>query len=297
MSSSAPPVAEGFTAPPYLNSGVVAVITVLSVLLTAGLLVGAYVLFTSWRLKNNLRRETSIRFEEVAEAEEVARIEKLREDTVVVHDVGFHDSSLYAVSPGEKPEPSPAPSIFQSNSLLQEIFSSVEERSGPVSGIIDDVIENIVVQSSQLEAPSEEGEGGGRWLARNESYVRAIEAIDDEHNQGLLGEFSVPEEFTRSLPQDWSEDEEDDQFISERGRWVKKVVEGHHCNCYLFQLVKNVQQREEPKPEPSIYLSLQWVRPRHFWKPPPGRFVSVLKSRGGECLRDLSGRKSRAGKN
>ena len=231
MSSSAPPVAEGFTAPPYLNSGVVAVITVLSVLLTAGLLVGAYVLFTSWRLKKNLRRETSIRFEEVAEAEDVARAEKLREDTVVVHDVGFHDSSLYAVSPGEKPEPSPAPSIFQSNSLLQEIFSSVEERSGPVSGIIDDVIENIVVQSSQPEAPSEKGEGGGRWLARNESYVRAIEANDDEHNQGLLGEFSVPEEFTRSLPQDSSEDEEDDQFISERGRWVKKVVEDHHCNC------------------------------------------------------------------
>ena len=186
MSSSVPPpVDEDFPVPPYLNSGTVAVITVISVLLTAGLLVAAYHLFTSWRLKNNLQREASIRFEEASEEEEedVPQAERLREDTVLVHDVVFHDDSLYTVSPGEKPQPSPAPSV----ALLQEILSSVaemretEERCSPVSGIIDDVIENIVLHSSQLEAPTEEAEGG-RLLVRNESYHRAIE--EDEHNQG-----------------------------------------------------------------------------------------------------------------
>ena len=201
MSSSAPPpLDEDLRVPPYLSSGAVAVITVISVLLTAGLLVAAYFLFTSWRLKNKLQRGTSPqRFEEVREEEDVPQAERLREDTVLVHDVVFHDDGLYTVQPGDKPQPSPAPSV----ALLHEILSSVadmrqtEERSSPVSGIIDDVIENIVVHASELEAQTEEAEGG-RLLVRNESYHRAIE--DDEHNQGMFGEFSVPEEFSQNNP-------------------------------------------------------------------------------------------------
>jgi len=192
MSSLPPPapVNEDFTAPPYLSSGAVAVITVISVLLTAGLSVAAYYLFTYWRLKNKPPGEKSIGFEEMQEEEDVPQADRLREDTVVVHDLMFHDDSLYEVSPGSpKPEVGPAPSIFEENALLQEILSSVEEMSkteepsSPVLGIIDDVIEDIVVNSSQVEAQTEEDEGGRRWLIRNESYHRAIE--DDEHNQAM----------------------------------------------------------------------------------------------------------------
>ena len=191
MSSLPPPADEDFTAPPYLSSGAVAVITVISVLLTAGLSVAAYYLFTSWRLKNKHPREKSIGFEEVQEEEDVPRADRLREDTVVVHDLIFHDDSLYSVSPGSpKPEAGPAPSIFQENALLEEILSSVEEMSktaepsSPVLGIIDEVIEDIVINSSQVEATTEEDEGGRRWLIRNESYHRAIE--EDEHNQAMV---------------------------------------------------------------------------------------------------------------
>lgn len=191
MSSLRPPVDEDFTAPPYLSSGAVAVITVISVLVTAGLSVAAYYLFTYWRLKNKHPREKSIGFEEVQEEEDVPRADMLREDTVVVHDLIFHDDSLYSVRPeSPKPEAGPAPSIFQENALLQEILSSVEEMSkteepsSPVLGIIDDVIEDIVVNSSQVEATTEEDEGGRRLLIRNESYHRAIE--DDEHNQAMV---------------------------------------------------------------------------------------------------------------
>jgi hypothetical protein len=190
--SSLPPVNEDFTAPPYLSSGAVAIITVIAVLVAAGLVVAGYYLYTSWKLNNNLQREKSIGFEEVPEEGGDPQPERLREDTVVVHDLLFHDDSVYSVSPSDKPEPSPAPSIFQENALLQEILSSVEaigkteEPSSPVLGIIDDVIENIVVHSSssQVETQSEEDEGGRRCLIRNESYHRAIE--DDEHNQGMF---------------------------------------------------------------------------------------------------------------
>ena len=172
--------AEDFLAPPYLSSGAVAVITVISVLLTIILAGAAYYLFTSWKLKNNLQRQKSVGFEEVSEEEDGPRVDRLREDTVVVHDLVFHDDSLYSVNPAEKPNASPAPSIFQENALLQEILSSVAEMSKseeppstPVPGIIDDVIETIVVHSSQVAAQTEEEEG--RMLVRNQSYHRAIE--------------------------------------------------------------------------------------------------------------------------
>ena len=191
MSSLPPPVNEDFTTPPYLSSGTVAIITVISVLLTASLSVAAYYLFTSWRLKNKHQRERSIGFEEVPEEEDVPQTDRLREDTVVVHDLMFHDDSLFSVSHGSpKQETGPAPSIFQENALLQEILNSVEEMSkteepsSPVLDIIDDVIEHIVLNSSQVEAQTEEyDEGGRRWLIRNESYHRAID--DDELNQGM----------------------------------------------------------------------------------------------------------------
>ena len=94
--------------------------------------------------------------------------------------MAFHDNSLYSVSAGDKPQPGPAPSIFQENALLQEILSSVaemgrrEEPTSPVSDIIDDVIENIVLHASQAEDQTEE-DGGATRMLRNESYHRAIE--------------------------------------------------------------------------------------------------------------------------
>ena len=122
--------------PPYLHSGAVAVITILAVLFTFILIVLAYYLFRSWRLENNLkRRNNPARFEEDGDgfAGDLSQVDRLREETLLVHDVVFNDS-LYDLSQEEKPEPSPAPSIFKESAFLQEILSSVaemERQSGP----------------------------------------------------------------------------------------------------------------------------------------------------------------------
>ena len=183
--------------PPYLHSGVVAVITVLAVLFTIIIIVAAYYLFTSWRPKNNVKRRNNPgRLEEEGEVGGyLPPVDRLREDTVLVEDAVFNDS-LYEVSQEHKPEPSPVPSIFKESAFLQEILTSVaeiersrdetQEKDNLVPEIIDDVIDNILSNSEpapftqsvatvELESPKEDERA---FLLRNESYHLAIDDME-----------------------------------------------------------------------------------------------------------------------
>ena len=183
--------------PPYLHSGLVAVITVLSFLASVILFFAFYHLVLAWKIVNNLKKRSknATRFEDgeddVEERGDLTPVERLREDSVLIHDAVFHDS-LYDVTQDPKPEPSPAPSIFTEEAFLQEILTSVaetrqerreEENVSLVPDIIDDVIDNILVNSQssvtntgkiQEEVQATE-EDAGVLLMRNESYYRAIE--------------------------------------------------------------------------------------------------------------------------
>ena len=183
--------------PPYLHSGLVAVITVLSFLASVILFFAFYHLVLAWKIVNNLKKRSknATRFEDgddnVEERGDLTPVERLREDSVLIHDAVFHDS-LYDVTQDPKPEPSPAPSIFTEQDFLQEILTSVEETRQErreeenvslVPDIIDDVIDNILVNSQssvtntgkiQEEVQATE-EDAGVLLMRNESYYRAIE--------------------------------------------------------------------------------------------------------------------------
>lgn len=188
---------EDIHVPPYLHSGVVAVITVLAVLFTIIIIVAAYYLSTSWRLKNNLKRKNNPgRLEEEGDVGGyLPPVDRLREDSVLVEEAVFNDS-LYEVSQEPKPEPSPVPSIFKESAFLQEILTSVaeiersrdetQEKDNLVPEIIDDVIDNILsnsesAQSSksvatvEMDSPKEEERA---FLLRNESYYRAIDDME-----------------------------------------------------------------------------------------------------------------------
>ena len=123
--------------PPYLHSGLVAVITVLSFLASVILFFAFYHLVLAWKLVNNLKKRSknATRFEDgihgidnVEERGDLTPVERLREDSVLIHDAVFHDS-LYDVTQDPKPEPSPAPSIFTEEAFYRR-YCPVWQRQG-----------------------------------------------------------------------------------------------------------------------------------------------------------------------
>jgi len=173
----------------YLHSGYVAVATVVSFLVLVGVIFGLYHVQANcnkWKKK------------EKKNPSQTQSPEKLREDSVVIHDVEFPNDDIYGVGSdkendnGKKPQPSP--SVFHDSVFFDDVMTSVAALTpGPpevkgdlppgsitnvscVNQILSDVLNKLPDKTSHSDdaSSSSNREEVTRSLRRNKSYEDAI---------------------------------------------------------------------------------------------------------------------------
>ena len=177
----------------FLHSGYVAVATVVSFLVLVGVIVGIYHVqanCSKWKKKEKKNQSES------------QSPEKLREDSVVIHDVEFPNDVIYGVGSelekdsdnGKKPEPSP--SVFHDSVFFDDVMTSVAALTprppegkvdlphapptnvSCVNQILTDVLSKLPAKKSlsnesSSSSSSNQDETTNR-LRRNRSYENAI---------------------------------------------------------------------------------------------------------------------------
>jgi len=206
---------------PYRTpSGVVALATLAAVIAVFIISIVIYYYKNSivklyWRYYGQIKEKSSTADKD----EDELQPEKLREDSVINHELDFNpDAFSYAgdvESSRRKPEPSPCPSIFRDDLFLEEVMTSVadicsasksvdsllyvnetnyknknSQHSGDACAneIIDNIINNVFEEKLHLEYLVEDGRklswtaNGISRLTRNKSYQDAIDGgLDLDH--------------------------------------------------------------------------------------------------------------------
>ena len=188
--------------PNLIPSSIVAIATVFPVLLI--LVVVFLCVSLNKRCFKNQRKKNP--------DEEQPGAEMLREDTVVIHDVGFPDEAYHPV----RGKPEPSPSIFQDDVFLQEVltvadvysptrailnanyepdspdgsFNRVEDYS-IVSEILEEILDGIIEEEVEIYVN----------VKRNPSYREAINRGLDFHDVSVGGqeEFSIMTSSLKSI--------------------------------------------------------------------------------------------------
>ena len=161
--------------PNFIPSPIVAIASVLPFFLTL------VILFLCIYLKPNCLK-TRRRNEDEEEPGE----EMLREDSVVMHDVGFPEDAYLPAQGNPQPKPAPSPSIFHSD-LLQEVMSvadvfsptlSILNRNyNPESESTRESLSNLLTLEKYHEAVRR-GLDFQKLNAQEESFVRTYQSID-----------------------------------------------------------------------------------------------------------------------
>ena len=115
--------------PSLIPSSIVALATVFPVML---ILMFVFLCMSfNQRCYNNQRKK-----EKNNEKQWTPGVEMLREDSVVIHDVGFPDEAYHSVKGNVQAKPEPSPSIFQDDVFLQEVLTVADVYS-PTRAILN----------------------------------------------------------------------------------------------------------------------------------------------------------------
>ena len=154
--------------PNFVSSSLVAIATVIPVMLIL-ILVFLCLSLNPRCLKNQKKQKNN---EDEEEKKPVA--EMLREDSVVIHDVGFPDEAYHPVRGNDQAKPEPSPSIFHDDLFLQEVLTVADVYS-PTRSILN------------CNYDAERKNTGGAALSKLEAYYCA-NIILEEIIDGLIEE-------------------------------------------------------------------------------------------------------------
>lgn len=188
--------------PHFMPSSLVAIATVFPVLLT--LILVFLCLFLNPRCLKNQKKKNHKNEEKEMPAEEM-----LREDSVVIHDVGFPDEAYHPVRGNHQAKPEPSPSIFHDDVFLQEVltvadvysptrsilnrkYDSERKMTGGadlskleaypcVNKILEEIIDGLIEKEVKIYVN----------VKRNSSFREAIRRGLDFHDFNVLGEDSI----------------------------------------------------------------------------------------------------------
>ena len=174
----------------FLHSGYVAVATVISFLVVVCVIIGVYYIHVKCALKKKEKREKNVVIESRSP-------EKLREDSVVIHDVEFPNDDIYGV--GDKKndnlkKPEPSPSVFHDSVFFDDVMTSVaalsprspkvdsdevetehqSKENSCIKQILNDVINKLPRRSSSKASSVSNEDNVTNKLRRNKSYENAI---------------------------------------------------------------------------------------------------------------------------
>lgn len=186
--------------PDAVPSGVVAISTVMGVLLGAALLIVLVHLrhkiaarCESWMREHWRHGDQVGRAKRARDEEGEGEPDKLREDSVVIHDVGFPEEAYYKHDRTHVHDhrPQPSPSMFKDGAFFDELMTSYDEICSPstrtsqdtivhighVQEIIDDVVEKITgtLETVDLGLGSNPNSNNQLPLRRNSSYKEALD--------------------------------------------------------------------------------------------------------------------------
>ena len=151
--------------PDFMPSSLVAIATVFPVLIIL-MLVFLCLSLNPRCLKSQKKKNP------MDEEKEIPAEEMLREDSVVIHDVGFPDEAYHPVRGNHQAKPEPSPSIFHDDVFLQEVLTVADVYS-PTRSILN------------RKYDSERKMTGGAELSKLEAYY-CVNTILEEIIDGLI---------------------------------------------------------------------------------------------------------------